>query len=269
MVVGSSRKGNSMKTILILMLLLGAFVAGVLASPHVASTRWGDVNLRAIGEAADFWANRYQTFLGVVVAVIVAYLTIAAMGKQNAISERQFLTGQMQSLTNDRANLQFVVAQLNELKFQKRLFENNIAFLENEGDKTVGWQNGGNLIRTAFTNVEGFRSLVGANTAKFLGPTAVRTELLARLDEIVNSQDRVRDAFMSWANLNRQQNAEPAAPPTAQKEAYSRVASSVIALFDTLAPAASAAVTELNKKIDQTEKDIAGLQAAIDAKAKD
>lgn len=258
-----------MKIIAVLAILVVAFAAGVLASPHVASTRWGDVNLRAIGVAAEFWSNRYQTFLGVIVAVIAAYLTIAAMGKQNAISERQFLSGQMQGLTNDRANLQFVVAQLNELKFQNRLFQNNIAFLENEGDKTVGWQNGGNLIRPAFTNLEGFRSLVGANTAKFLGPTAVRTDLLARLDEIVNSQDRVREAFMNWANLNRHQNADPAAPPSTQKEAYLHVVSGVIALFDALAPAASAAVTELNKKIDQTEKDIVGLQAAIDAKARD
>src|SRR5262249_39335025 len=152
---------------------------------------------RTIGESVDYWASRYQTFLGVIVAVVVAYFTISATSRQNAISERQFLTGQMQALTNDRATLQFVVAQLNELPFQRRLFENNIAFLDPEGDKMTGWQNGGNFIRTAFGNVENFRSLVGANTSKFIGPTAVRAELISKLDAIANSQDRVRDAFLN------------------------------------------------------------------------
>jgi len=137
------------------------------------------------------------------------------------------------------------------------------------GDNTSGWQNGGNLIRTAYSNVEGYRSLVSANTSKFLGPTAVRTDLIAKLDAIVGSQDRMRDAFSNWANLNRQANADPNNPAPAQKTAFLQLKNSVIALFDDVRPAASAAVTELNKKVDQTEKDIAGLQAAIEAKSLD
>ena len=43
----------------------------------------------------------------------------------------------------------------------------------------------------------------------------------------------------------------------------------MIALFNALLPLAAAAVTELKKKVDQTEKDIAALQKLIDSKAND
>jgi hypothetical protein len=203
------------------------------------------------------------------VAIVVAYLTIAAMGKQNSISERQFLSGQMQGLFGDRGNLQFVIAQLNEAKMQKVLFENNISFLDTEGDKITGWQNGGNLIRPAFNNVENFRALVSANTAKFMGPTGTRAALISKLDQIIGSQDQIREAFLSWANLNRTTNAELGAPETPQRTAYFQTKRRVIALFDGLLPLVAATVTELEKKVDQTEKDIEALRKTIDSKASD
>jgi hypothetical protein len=60
------------------LLLLAVFLAGVLLSPKIAATNFTRVDLGSLGEAIDFWANRYQTFLGVLVAIVVAYLTIAA-----------------------------------------------------------------------------------------------------------------------------------------------------------------------------------------------
>jgi hypothetical protein len=258
-----------MKIFLLVLLLLVVFAMGVLASPKIAATNLAQIDLRSLGKDVDYWANRYQTFLGVLVAIAVAYLTIAAMSKQTSISERQFLSGQVQGLFGDRGNLQFVIAQLNEAKMQRVLFENNLAFLDTEGDKTTGWQNGGNLIRPAYGNVEGFRSLVSANTAKFMGPTGTRAALISKLDAIVESQDQLREAFLSWANLNRNANAGIDAPETPQKAAYLQVKRRVIALFDALLPLAAEAVTELNKKVDQTEKDIEALRKAIDAKAAD
>ncbi len=258
-----------MRIVFLLLLSLAVFVAGVLLSPKIASMSFAQIDLRSLGRAADYWANRYQTFLGVLVAIVVASLTVAAMSKQNSISERQFLSGQIQGLFGDRGNLQFVVAQLNEAKMQKVLFENNIAFLDTEGDKITGWQNGGNLIRPAFGNVENFRTLVSANTAKFMGPTGTRAALISKLDEIVGSQDEIREGFLAWANLNRVANAELGAQETPQKAAYFQAKRKVIALFDALLPLAAAAVTELKKKVDQTEKDIAALQKLIDSKAND
>jgi hypothetical protein len=84
------------KIIFLFLLLLVGFVAGVLLSPKIASTNIAQIDVRSLGKDVDYWANRYQTFLGVLVAIVVAYLTIAAMSKQNSISERQFLSGQMQ-----------------------------------------------------------------------------------------------------------------------------------------------------------------------------
>lgn len=261
-----------MRTFLIFLLLAAAFAAGILASPKMASMNWSGMpsidKLAAVKEI-DYWANRYQTFLGVLVAVIVAYFTVSAMGTQNSIAERQFLAGQMQALTGDRATLQFVIAQLKEFSFQKRLFENNIAFLDTEGDKITGWQNGGNLIRTAFSNVENFRSLVAANTSKFLGLTGARTDLISKLDAIIDSQDKVRETFMGWANLNRQSNADPAAPEPPQRVEFFRTKAQIIELFDLAAPAVAAAVTELFKKVEQAEKDVAALQKVIDSKSLD
>jgi hypothetical protein len=42
-----------------------------------------------------------------------------------------------------------------------------------------------------------------------------------------------------------------------------------VALFDGLLPLAAAAVTELEKKVDQTEKDIEALRKLIDSKSND
>jgi hypothetical protein len=209
-----------MKATFVILLVIVAFVVGVLISPKMSVSNWTNIDWHATWDKIEYWANRYQTFLGVLAAIGVAYFTVSAMGMQNAISQRQFLAGQMQSLIGDRANLQFVISQLNELKFQKRLFENNIAFLDTEAEKTSGWQNGGNLIRTAFANLEGFRNLVSANTAKFLGPTSARNELVAKLDAIVKSQDKIQEHFLNWANLNRQASADPAAPTPPQRVAY-------------------------------------------------
>jgi hypothetical protein len=255
-----------MKLIFILLLLLLAFLAGVFASPKIAAMNWTSIDWRETGKAFDYWASRYQTFLGVLVAIMVAYLTVSEMGRQNAISERQFLSGQMQSLITDRANLQFVISQIKELRFQRRLFENNIAFLDTEAEKLSGWQNGSNLTRTAFTNVESFRNLVSANTAKFLGLTSARTELISKLDAIVDSQDKMQEAFLNWANLNRQANADPAAPAPPQRAAYFQTKATVLAKFDELAPTAEKAAAELVKKMDQTEKDVVELQKTIDRK---
>jgi hypothetical protein len=243
------------------------FVAGVAASPKIMSTHVSDVDWRSLLKSTEHWTNRYQTFLGVLVAIAVAYFTIHAMGKQTAVSERQFLSGQLQGLLGDRANLQFVIAQLNEAKMQRVLFENNISFLDTEGDKLTGWQNAGNLIRPAFGNVEGFRSLVSANTAKFMGPTGTRSALISKLDSIVRSQDQLREAFLNWANLNRNANADPAVPPPPQKTIYLQVKSTVIGLFDELLPLATQAAAELETKVDQTEKDIAALHKIIDSKS--
>jgi len=88
-----------------ILLLLLAFIAGVLASPKIAATTLAQINFRTLSRVVDHWANRYQTFLGVMVAIAVAYLTISAMSKQNSISERQFLSGQMQSLLGDKGTL--------------------------------------------------------------------------------------------------------------------------------------------------------------------
>jgi hypothetical protein len=191
------------------------------------------------------------------------------MSKQNSISERQFLSGQMQSLSGDKGTLQFVISQLQEAKMQRVLFENNISFLDTAGDQISGWQNGGNIIRTAFANVEGFRALVSANTAKFMGPTETRLALIAKLDSIVNSQDKIREAFLDWANLNRNANVELGAPPPPQKATYLQTRQKVIALFDELLPLAKEAVEQLGKKVTQTEKDITALQKAIDSKQVD
>jgi hypothetical protein len=254
---------------LFILLLLAAFIVGVLASPKIAAANFAQIDLQAVSRAIDYWANRYQTFLGVLVAIGVAYLTISAMSKQNSISERQFLSGQIQSLVGDKGTLQFVISQLNEAKMQRVLFENNISFLDTAGDQISGWQNGGNLIRTAFGNVEGFRALVSANTAKFMGPTETRLALIAKLDSIVSSQDEIREAFLNWANLNRNANAELGAPTPPQKATYLQTKQKVITLFDELLPLAKDAVEQLGKKVDQTEKDIAALGKAIDSKQVD
>jgi hypothetical protein len=254
------------KVVLIIVALGLMFVAGVVAAPKIMSTHLSDIDWRSLAKPAEYWINRYQTFLGVLVAIAVAYFTIGVMGKQTAVSERQFLSGQLQGLMGDRANLQFVIAQLNEIKMQRVLFENNISFLDTEGDKTTGWQNAGNLIRPAFGNVEGFRSLVSANTAKFMGPTGTRSSLIAKLDSIVSSQDKLREAFLNWANLNRNANADPAASPP-QKTTYLEMKSRVIGLFDESLPFAAQAAAELEKKVDQTEKDIETLQKIIDSKS--
>jgi hypothetical protein len=193
---------------MLILLVLAVFVAGVLASPKIATTNLAQVDLRALSKGIDYWANRYQTFLGVLVAIGVAYLTVSAMSKQTSISERQFLSGQLQSLMGDQGTLQFVISQLNEAKMQRVVFENNISFLDTAGDQISGWQNGGNLIRTAFGNVENFRALVSANTAKFMGPTETRSALISKLDSIVALQDEIREAFLNWANLNRNANAD-------------------------------------------------------------
>jgi hypothetical protein len=254
---------------LFILLLVAIFLAGVLASPKIAATNLVQIDLRAFSGAVDYWANRYQTFLGVLVAIGVAYLTISAMTKQNSISERQFLSGQMQSLLADKGTLQFVISQLNEAKMQRVLFENNISFLDTAGDQMSGWQNGGNLIRPAFANVEGFRALVSANTAKFIGPTKIRLTLIAKLDAIVGSQDEIREAFLNWANLNRNANADPGAPAPPQKVAYLQTKQKVITLFDELLPLAKKATEQLGQEVDQTEKDIATLQKAINSKKAD
>jgi len=251
------------KIALIIFLLGLMFVAGVVTSPKIMSTHLSDLDWRSLLKSIEHWTNRYQTFLGVLVAIAAAYFTINAMGKQTAVSERQFLSSQLQGLMGDRANLQFVIAQLHESKMQRVLFENNISFLDTEGDKLTGWQNAGNLIRPAFGNVEGFRSLVSANTAKFMGPTGTRSALISKLDSIISSQDQLRETFLNWANLNRNANADPAAPPPPQKTIYLQMKSTIIGLFDELLPLANHAAAELEKKVDQTEKDIATLQKII------
>jgi hypothetical protein len=261
------KESPAVKIALIIFILSLMFLAGVVASPKIMSTHLSDLDWRPLLKSIEYWTNRYQTFLGVLVAIAVAYFTVDVMGKQTAISERQFLSGQLQGLMGDRANLQFVIAQLNEARMQRVLFENNISFLDTEGDKLTGWQNAGNLIRPAFGNVEGFRSLVSANTAKFMGPTGIRSTLISKLDSIVSSQDQLREAFLSWANLNRNANADPAAPPPHQKAIYLQVKSAVIGLFDELLPLATQAADELEKKVDQTEKDITALQKIIDSKS--
>jgi hypothetical protein len=258
-----------LKTFLLFLLLLAMFVAGVLASPKIATTNIAQIDWRSLGKEIDYWASRYQTFLGVLVAIGVASFTISAMSRQTSISERQLLSGQIQALLGDQANLQYVIAELNQSKTQKVLFENNISFLDTAGDQTSGWQNGGNLIRTAFGNIENFRSLVSANTAKFVGPTEARTALISKLDSIVESQDELRASFLNWANLNRNANAELGAPPTPQQTAYLQAKGKVIGLLGELIPLSSAVVVELNKKANQTVKDIADLRKVIDSKQND
>ncbi len=256
-----------MKIFLLILLVLAVFVAGVLASPKIATTNLAQVDLRTLSKGIDYWANRYQTFLGVLVAIGVAYLTVSATSKQTSISERHFLSGQLQSLMGDQGTLQFVISQLNEAKMQRVVFENNISFLDTAGDQMSGSQNGGNLIRTAFGNVENFRALVSANTAKFMGPTEARSALISKLDSIVAMQDEIREAFLNWANLNRNTNADLGAPAPPQRVTYLDTKRKVIALFDELLPLAKEAAAQLSKKVDQTEKDIAALRMAIDSKA--
>jgi hypothetical protein len=146
------------------------------------------------------------------------------------------------------------------------LFENNISFLDTAGDQISGWQNGGNIIRTAFANVEVFRALVSSNTAKFIGLTEIRATLIAKLDAIVGSQDKIRESFLNWANLNRNTNAELSAPASPQKTTYLQTKQKIITLFDELLPLAKEAVEQLDRKVDQTEKDIVALQKAIDSR---
>ncbi|WP_426615374.1 hypothetical protein [Bradyrhizobium sp. McL0616] len=95
---------------MVFLLLLVVFMAGVLVSPKITALNWLKIDWQATWKEIDYWADRYQTFLGVLVAIMVAYLTVSAMGVQNALSERQFLSGQVQSLIADRANLQFVIS---------------------------------------------------------------------------------------------------------------------------------------------------------------
>jgi hypothetical protein len=111
------------KIALIIFLLGLMFVAGIVTSPKIMSTHLSDLDWRPLLKLIEHWTNRYQTFLGVLVAIAAAYFTINAMGKQTAVSERQFLSSQLQGLMGDRANLQFVIAQLNESKMQRVLFE--------------------------------------------------------------------------------------------------------------------------------------------------
>lgn len=255
-----------MKILFFIILLLAVFVAGILASPKIAATNLSHIDLRAVSKGFEYWINRYQTFLGVLVAIGVAYLTISTMSKQTSISERQFLSGQIQALLGDQGTLQFVISQLNEAKMQRVLFENNLSFLDTTGEQTSGWQNGGNLIRTAYGNIENFRALVSANTAKFLGPTEARTLLISKLDAIVESQDEIRGTFLNWANLNRNANAEAGAPPPPQKTAYLQAKGRVIALIDEMLPLATKAAAQLSQKVDQTEKDIAALRKTIESK---
>jgi hypothetical protein len=158
--------------------------------------------------------------LVVLVAVIVAWLTVSAMSKQNSISERQFLSSQIQGLEGDQNNLQFVIAQLKEIHVQKILFENNLAFLDTAGDQTNGWQNGPQSLRTAFVNLEGHLTLISASTSKFIGPTAAREALVKKLTEVIQMHEPLRVSFLSWANQNREVNAALAAAPSEERRAY-------------------------------------------------
>jgi hypothetical protein len=262
---------DSMRTLLLFLLWLavagGAFLAGVWLSPRVswppdlANVRWPE-----IGQQVDYWANRYQTFLGVLVAMAVAYFTLSATGKQTAISERQFLSGQVQGLLIDQGNLQLVASQLKELGMQKVLFENNIAFLDNEGDKSSGWLNANQYLRTAFVNVEAQRTLISQNTAKFLGPASSRTQLIAQWDALVASQEPLRKSFVAWAELNRTANADPSLPAPPEKAAYMDLKQRTLVLWDRLKPLSEAVADDLARTAEQTAKDIEGLRRAIQSK---
>jgi hypothetical protein len=244
------------------------FVSGLLMAPKLNTLTMGqlDIDLSAILRGIDHWTHRYQTILGVLVAIAVAYLTLSATGRQTSVSERQFLSGQLQSLLSDEATLQFVIIQLDEYKSQRILFENNIAFLETEGDKTSGWLNANQYIRTAFSNAENYRTLISQNTARFLGSTNSRNALVAKLDEIIGSQESIRQAFMSWANLNRAANAEATAPPSQQKTVYLDQKQKTIKLWDAIGPLAQKVSQELNRKIENTKRDIGDLRTLIKSK---
>jgi hypothetical protein len=141
--------------------------------------------------------------------------------------------------------------------------------LDTAGDQISGWQNGGNLIRTAYGNIENYRTLVSANTAKFLGPVEARTVLISKLDAIADSQEKIREAFMAWANLNRAANAELGGSEPQQKVAYLQSKGRVIALFDEIVPLAANAASQLKQKLEQVDKDIAGLRKTISSKQVD
>jgi hypothetical protein len=230
-----------MKTILIvvgvLLLVCIGFGAGILTSRfYLPDNSQFAAKLLQLGRNIDYWASRYQTFLGVLVAVTVAYFTLSAASRQTSVSERQFLSTQLQGLIGDQNTLQFVVAQLNEAQSQKELFRHNLTFLDSEGDKTTGWLNANNHLRTAYSNVEVFRALVSQNTAKFVGPTSARAELVAKLDAVVNSQEQLRNDFLRWANMNRAVASDPAAPDSTEKIAYLQRKQQIIALWDDLLP---------------------------------
>jgi hypothetical protein len=248
---------------------IGSIRRGCLSFTKIAATNFARMDLQAFAKGIDFWASRYQTFLGVMVAICVAYLTVSTASKQTSISERQFLSSQLQSLLGDQGTLRFVISQLNEAKMQRVLFENNVSFLDTAGDQTSGWQNGGNLIRAAYGNVEGFRALVSANTAKFMGPAEPRFALIAKLDSIVGTQDEFQKAFLNWANLNRNASPPLGTPTLPEKINYLEMKRKVLTSFDELLPLTKVAATQLGKDIERTEKDIAALRRVIDSKKND
>lgn|SRR5690349_4637300 len=85
--------------VLIIILLAAAFAMGVIFGPRIPipSPSASEQTSTVAAANLEYWLNRYQTFLGVLVAVIVAWPTVSAMSKQNSISERQFLSSQTAS----------------------------------------------------------------------------------------------------------------------------------------------------------------------------
>lgn len=263
---------EGVKTILViaglLLLLCVSFGIGVIASPRVHSLENGQLvaKLSQLGRNIDYWASRYQTFLGVLVAIAVAYFTLSAASRQTSVSERQFLSTQMQGLMGDKNTLQLVISQLNEALSQKEIFRHNLTFLDSEGDKTTGWLNANNHLRTSYSNVEVFRALISQNTARFLGPTPSREQLIAKLDTILNSQEQIRNDFLKWATLNRTVAADPAAPDSVEKTAYLHRKEQTIALWDEFLPLAKKVADDLHAKIGGVDRDMEELRAAIQSK---
>jgi hypothetical protein len=253
--------------VLMIVLLAAAFAIGVIFGPRIPipSPPASEQISTVASTNLEYWLNRYQTFLGVLVAVIVAWLTISATSKQTSISERQFLSSQIQELQGDQSNLQLIIAQLNDLKTQQTLFANNLAFLETAGDQINGWQNGPNNLRTAFVNLESYLVLVAANTSKFLGSTAAREALVKKLTEIVEMHEPLRVSFLSWANQNRESNAALGAPPSQEKRAYLDTKSRAVSALSDVKPLAQNVVKELEAAIARTKSDAEVLRKARDA----
>lgn len=256
-----------MKPARLIIAALAIFVIGVWAAPRIdlsldlTSLPWTE-----IARWLDYWASRYQTFLGILVAIFVARRLISALTTQSSLYERHFLFGRLQQLLNDSASLRLVMSQLDEIDYQRDSFENAISVLEMDVGRHVGASSADSVFARAYANVEDFRSLVSQTTAKFVGLTSGRAALIERLDAILSSQENMRIAYAAWA-VNNIKNELGPGQPVQEKVAYLQLKQRTMGLWTDLRRLASDVIHELNTKIGKIDSEISSLETALKTKA--